>query len=112
MAPAKPAFPELHPLVYPEMQIVRRANKVQVIRHDEIVSHQPSDRFCAPDVGQGLLDGGVCHPRHGILAVNRDEENVGLADENVRTRRRGLSTDVVVDAFTFGHKPNVAPRFS
>jgi len=34
MTPAESAFPELHPLINTEMQIVRRAKEVRVIGHE------------------------------------------------------------------------------
>src|SRR5436190_22580972 len=102
MTPAESAFPELHPLIYTEMQILRRAKKVHVIGHDQIIPDQPCGRFCAPDVCQGGLHSGVCHPPYGVLCVDGDEENVGLPQVNVRPWNGRVATDVAMDAFAFG----------
>src|SRR5947208_3269351 len=56
MTPAELAFPEFHPLVYPEMQIARRAEEMQVIRHEEVKSDEPRGRLCAPDFRERILD--------------------------------------------------------
>src|SRR5262245_31561401 len=103
----EPTFPELDPLVYAEMQITRSTKQVDVIRHDEVIADQPGGCFCAPDVRQGVLDGGVRHPRYCILGIDRYEENVRLAQENVRAERRRVAADIAVDAFALRHNPSV-----
>src|SRR5262249_7783659 len=103
MPATEPTFPKLDPLVYAEMQITRSTKEVNVIRHEEVIADQPGGCFCAPDLRQGVLDGDVRHPRHCILGIDRYEENVRLAQENVRASRRRLAADIAVDAFALRH---------
>src|SRR5262249_40929554 len=107
MSATKAAFPELHPLVYAEMKVIRRTKEMNVIRHQQVISDQPGGRFCAPDVCQRVLDRGVGHPGHGILGVDGYEEYIWLAQENMRTSRRCLTANVAVNAFAFRHNPSV-----
>src|SRR4051812_14813034 len=76
MTATEQAFPEFHPLVYPEMQIARCAKEVHVIGHNEIVTDQPGHCFFTPDFGKRILYVEVGHPGYGIFGVDGNEENV------------------------------------
>ena len=110
MLPAELAFPKLHPSIYVEMQIVRRAEEMKMIRHEEVIAHPPRCCFLAPDFGERLLDGRVGHPRDGVLCVDGDEENVGLAGENVRASGGRLASSIAMDSFAGGHAMKVRRR--
>ena len=58
----QPVFPETHPAFDGEFQITRRAEQMQMIRHQEIVAHQPRRRRVLPDVVQGALHGSLRQP--------------------------------------------------
>lgn len=52
MPAAELAFPELNPLVNPELQILRRAQEMQVIRHQQIIADELRPRLFAPQFHQ------------------------------------------------------------
>lgn len=104
MAPAELALPKLNPLINAEVQVAWRAEEMQVIRHQQIISHQPCRRLLAPYFYQGLLHHGVSHPRDGILRVHGYEENVWLPEKDVRTTCWSLPANIWMDAFASGHE--------
>ena len=107
MPAAELSFPKLDPLVYVEMQIVRRAKEMQVIRHEQVIADEPGRRFLGPDFGEGIVDGGIGHPLNSVLGVDRDEENVRLAKEDMSACRRGMTSDVWITTFSFAHAQKV-----
>jgi hypothetical protein len=81
-----------------------------MIRHEEVMAHPPRSRFLAPDFGERLLDGRFGHPRDGVLCVDGDEEDVGLAGENVCASGGRLASGIAMDSFASGHAMKVRRR--
>ena len=84
-------------------QIVGRTEKVDVVRHDKVVTHKPGPGLKAPDFDQRVVNCFVRHPRNGILGIHRDEENVRLTKKDVRAARRCFASDVRIHALAGGH---------
>ena len=103
MRAAELAFPKLYPLIDAEVQIARGAEEVQVVGHEQVVAGEPGGGFVAPEADEGFLHGGLGHPRHAVLGVDNDEEEVAFAQMKVRAARRGLAPDVRPQGSVFGH---------
>ena len=103
MRPAELAFPKFHPLIDAEMQIARGTEEVQMVRHEQVVAGEPRGGFVAPETDEGFLHVGLGHPRHAVLGIDGDEEEVAFAQVNVRAARRGLAPDVRPEGSVFCH---------
>ena len=83
----EPAFPDAHPTV--EGQTFRMswgAEKVQMIRHEDITADDPGFGF-TPCVQQGLLNCFLSDPRGAVIAGDGDEDEGGFGKRDPDTAR-------------------------
>jgi hypothetical protein len=78
------ALPIGNPSFNRELQIVWRAEAMKVVRHKQIITHQPSFRF-GPSLVNKLVRGFVDQPRVALLGCYGEKNKVGPAKINVNT---------------------------
>ncbi len=71
----KAVFPETNPSFDREFQITRRAEEMQVIRHQQVITHDPCGSGVSPDVVQRALNGGLRQPAFTLLGSWRSSTN-------------------------------------
>jgi len=87
----QPVFPETHPAFEGEFQIVRRAEQMQMIRHQQIIAHEPCRRRAFPDVVQGALHGSLRQPAFTFIGANGEKNPVRSAERNANSFGRRVT---------------------
>jgi hypothetical protein len=72
-------LPEPHPTFDGKFQVPRRAEQMQMVRHQQIIAHQPGRCLLFPNVMQRPVDGGLCQPTPAFIGANRQENPIGAA---------------------------------
>ena len=89
------AFPILHPGVKSQIEITGSAEKMKVIGHQQIESHQPRLRF-APRLPQAPMHQRLSQPSPSISGDNSYEDNGRLARMDMHPRGRMPPPDVSI----------------
>src|ERR1035437_6836367 len=79
----KAIFPEPNPTFDGELQVVRGAEQMQVIRHQQVIAHQPGRGRVPPDVMERVLDGCLGEPTFAFFRADGEENPIGSAERNV-----------------------------
>jgi hypothetical protein len=75
--PPKSVFPKASPLLNSKRQIVCRAEKVQMVRHQNVVADQPRCGFVLPDFMQCSLHARLCQPRESLFGAYCQQNPIG-----------------------------------
>jgi len=75
------AFPIGRPFLDRESQVSWRAEEMNVVGHDQVVSGQLGVSG-APIGFEGRLNSLVCHPRNAVFGADREEDDCGLVQGN------------------------------
>ena len=81
-------FPERHPLLDGELQITRRSEQMHVIRHEQIIAHQPGRGIVFPDFVKHALNGCLCQPTLAFLGADSEKNPIRSAKGKVNAFRR------------------------
>ena len=84
------ALPVGNPRLNRESQIVWRAETVKMIRHQQIIAHEPSLRF-RPGLMQKPVCGLICQPEIAFVGGHCQQHDIRLAEVDVNARR-GISS--------------------
>ena len=76
------AFPVGNPRLNSESQLARRAKRVEMIRHKQVIAHEPCCRP-RPDFTQKSVRHFVGEPRSAFLRGDSEENNVRLSQMNM-----------------------------
>jgi hypothetical protein len=87
----KSVLPKSHPLLDRKFEIARRTKQMQMIRHQQIITHQPRSRRMFPDAVQGALHGCLRQPPVAFLSTNRKENPIWPARRNVNSLSRSTT---------------------
>ena len=96
----QPVFPKANPPLDGEFQIAWRAEQMQMIRHQEIVAHQPRCRRVFPDVVQGALHRSLRQPTLALLGADGEKNPVRSAERNVNPFGRRVAARFAERRFT------------
>jgi hypothetical protein len=95
-------FPEAHPAFNRKFQIIRRAEQMQMIGHQEIIAHEPRRCSVLPDAMQSSLNRGLYQPALALLGANREKNPTRSAERNVNAFGRRAATGVAEGSFAHG----------
>jgi len=84
-------FPKAHPSLNGEFQIMRRAEEMKMIRHEEIIAHQPCRCRPIPDIVQRPLDRSLRQPTFAFLRAYRKKNPICTLRRNVNPFRWGTA---------------------
>ena len=77
MDPPELPFPKRHPFLQGKSQILRRAEKMQMVRHEQVITDQPC--LCRlPRCAEVFMHGGIRNPRFSSIRTNRQKNNSRL----------------------------------
>ena len=79
----EPIFPKGNPALDREPQIARRTKQVQMIRHEQVIAHQPGGGCLFPKRVQGSLDDRLRKPALPFVGADGQENPVGTTEGNV-----------------------------
>lgn len=90
--PAEAVFPKGGPSLDGEFEVVRRAEQMEVVRHQQVIRHQPGRCQIPPDCVQAALHCLICKPALPLLGANRQKDPIGpgKADLHALGRSRTL----------------------
>ena len=91
MQTTKFPFPIRNPALQGDDQIPGRTKQVEMIRHQQIMAHDPSVRG-KPDLSQRVLDVLCCQPALTIFGADGDKNNRRLLGRNQNAARRMFSS--------------------
>ncbi len=103
------SFPIRDPLVQCEFQVARGAEKMKVIRHEQVIADQPRPRF-QPTLAEQLMHDWLDEPTFAITRHDRDEHDVGFTKADMHTRRRMFAPDLTIVRISSRHAPDRAGR--
>jgi len=87
---AELTFPVGNPYLDGELQIPRRTERVQMVRHEQVITHQP--RLCfRPSLVEQAVHCFVGQPRFTLIGTDGEQDDVRLPQLNVNTRSRILA---------------------
>jgi hypothetical protein len=93
--PAEFPFPECNPLLNRERQIARHTKRVQMIRHQQIISDKARSRL-QPRFVQKFVGGFIHQPRNPIFRCHREQNKIGLAQSDMDSAGWIFSADVML----------------
>ncbi len=99
----QPVFPETHPAFDGEFQIARGAKQMQMIRHQQIIAHEPSRGRVLPDVRQSPLNRSLRQPAFTFLGANGEENPVRPVERSVNTFGWRATAGLAERRFAHGH---------
>ena len=76
-------FPETDPTFDGEFHIVRCTEQMQVVRHQQIIAHEPSRGGVQPDIVQNTLDRRLCQPALAFIGADSQENPVHPAERKM-----------------------------
>ena len=100
----KPIFPETNPTFDSELQIVRRAEQMQVIRHQQIIADEPCSRRVLPDLVKRALNRSPRQPLTTFCSTDREKDPIRSAKRNMNAFRRRAATGFTEKNFAHGRK--------
>ena len=95
MPPMEIPFPKSDPLFNGECQLTRRAKKVQMVGHQQIIPDQPGSRR-KPCLSQKLMRRSICQPRRALFCRDGEENDVWPAKLDQHSARRIFSSDLCI----------------
>jgi len=99
---SKTVFPETDPTLNREFQIARRAEQMQMIGHQKIITDEPCCCGVLPDVVQSALNRSLCQPLPALLSADREENPIRSAERNVNTFLRRAASRAAEEGFAHG----------
>ena len=99
---SQPVFPEPQPAFNGEFQIMRHAEQMQMVRHQEIIAHQPRRSRVFPDVVLGALHGGLRQPAFAFLGADGEKNPVRSTKRNVNSFGRRVTARFTERRFAHG----------
>jgi len=91
----KSVFPKTDPTLDRELQITRRAEEMQVVGHEQIITHEPSGGGVFPDMMQRALHGRLREPSFALVGADGEENPVRSRKRGVNAFRRRATSGVV-----------------
>ena len=79
----KKVFPKCHPPFNSELQFARRAEQMQMIRHKDIIAHQPGCGLIFPNLMQRPLHTRLRQPRRPLFSADGKENPIRAAQHNM-----------------------------
>lgn len=95
-------FPKAYLSFDGEFQIVRRAEEVNVVGHEQIITHEPRRGGVLPDVVQCPLNRSLRQPAFAFLRADSEEYPIWSAERNVDALRRSAASGVAEWDFAHG----------
>ena len=95
-------FPKSNPTFDGKFQIVWRAEQVEVVGHEQIITHEPRGGGVLPDVLQCALNRSLCQPAFALLGAYGEEYSVWSAERNMDALRRGAAAGFTEWDFAHG----------
>ena len=83
MAFRETVFPKSHPLFDGKFEIMRSAEEVDMVGHQQVIAYEPSGGGVFPDIMQRALDGRLREPRFAFFRADVEENPVWSAEGDV-----------------------------
>lgn len=94
--PGEAVFPKSDPAFDGEARVTRRAEKVKMVGHEQVIAHQPSCSLGEPKSVEGIEHRLLRDPRVAIFRADGQPENIWPGEGKVRALSRSLAPDVRV----------------
>ncbi len=78
-------FPKAHPSFDGKFQISRRAEEMQMVWHQQVISDEPGGGGVEPDAMQRVLNETLCQPAFTIFRANGEENPIRSVKRNVNS---------------------------
>jgi len=101
-------LPKRNPGINPEIQVVWRAEEVDMIGHEEIIPHSPGVCLVSPNAHEIRPNGCGPKARLAVFGIDGNEEDIRLPKEDVCTACWCLAPDATVTTLASCHERGIA----